>query len=116
MIPTAPYFITHLLVILFINECYSYPTRSYQLICDDGTDAIDRGLHACCPTYCVLCARFNPDYKSNCVTNCTGTVLRIEPFCRDCLCKRRDKLQELPSKEGEEESRHKKCPFMNKMK
>lgn len=104
-------------VLLFINEFYAHPSRRYQLLCEDGSDAIDKDLHACCPTYCVLCARFNAIYKRNCVTNCTGTVQRIQPFCNDCFCKPREISQNRVGEgEKEEEEERKICPFMNKMK
>jgi hypothetical protein len=58
------------------------------------------------------CHNYQPVERSiHCTENCNGTVIKEEPYCKDCVCK---PVEASPSPK-EKTSQH-KCPHMRAKK
>ena len=84
-----------------------YPVEaSYQMKCPDGSPVTEKGLHVCCPDYCILCARIVKGFDTSCATNCSGTLSETQPYCKDCQCR-----QPITEKEKIPHIKKGKCPM-----
>ena len=132
-----------LVLYLLVLTVYAFPGMQeeeevgYHLLCEDGSLAIDEGLHACCNRneeleieggpreyeYCILCRHKFPigDYDENCASKCNGTLLNSKLPCKDCVCNvLLEPIKKVEEEEeviiDEEEDRYHACPHMRKMR